>query len=100
MLIFSSASRTSSTLFGRPMLLMMFIPSLQRPLQPLFQRKLLVLDQPAAVRGHMQYVDGLVAFRRDQDEIHIAPLIRDGPADAIEQPGGVVGDDLDDGVFL
>src|SRR5690242_2083265 len=97
MFIFSNASRTSSTLFGRTTLLISFIGRLQGPSQCLLQRQLIVLVQLTALLRHVQHVDGLAALGRNQHEIHVASLVGHRATDAIQQPGHVRGHDFEHG---
>src|SRR5262245_8220692 len=100
MFIRSNASRTSSTLFGRTMLLMSFIGGLQRSFECLSERNLVGLVQLAALLGYMQYVDCFSAFRRDEHEIDIATRIRNRATQPEQESGCVVGHDFDDRVAL
>src|SRR5262245_48028453 len=77
MFIFSRASRTSSTLFGRTTLLMSFIGSLQGVYEFLPERLLVAIAQLAPLLGHVQHVDGLAAFGGDEDQVHVAALVGD-----------------------
>src|SRR5690606_14905461 len=99
-LSFSSASRTSSTLFGRTMLLMSFIGVLQSAFQLLPQFPLVVFIERAALPRHVEHVDGLASLGRNQREIDVAPPVGDGAADPIEQARCVGRDDLDGRVPL
>src|SRR5687768_12967848 len=101
---FSSAARTSSTLFGRTMLLTSFISCLpghrgvQDALEALHQSRLLRLDELAARPGDVQHVNRLASLRADQRQVQVALELRDDAADPVEQPRRIVGDDLEDGV--
>src|SRR5437868_4124663 len=92
---FSSASLTSSTLFGRTMLLMSFMMSLQHALQMRRQLELIRFGQLRAGLGDMKHVDGPMSFRRNQHEIDFAAILRDDAADAIQQPKRIVGNDVE-----
>src|SRR5262245_4220032 len=102
-----SASRTSSTLFGRMMVLMSFIGGSlaqlvrdQHALEAALQLQLFRLGEPRALPRHVKDVDRRVPLGRDQDEVHVVSLVRDDAADSIEQTERVVGDDLEHRVLL
>src|SRR4051812_8372956 len=92
---FSSASRTSSTLFGRTIHLMSFIPCLQHTFEFPFKRALIRLRQLASPLHDVQHVDRPLALGGNQHELDVTPLARDHPADAVEQSRRVVRDDLE-----
>jgi hypothetical protein len=58
--------------------------------------------RPAAwpPRGEMEYVDSLVPVRCDQHEVDTASMLRNHPADAVEQPRRVSRDDLENRLAL
>src|SRR5229473_5308106 len=92
---FSSASRTSSTLFGRTIALTNFIVSLQHALQVGRQRPLGRIRQLGAPGGDVEYVDRLRAFRGNQHQVDVAAVTRDDPGDSMEQPDRVARDDIE-----
>src|SRR5215471_21724605 len=96
--ILSSASFTSSTLFGRTMHLMSFIAFLQHSLQAGRQFQLLRLGQLAARLGNVKHVDGTMAFGGNQNEVDVAPVERHDAADPVEQAQRVGGNNIDDRV--
>src|SRR5215468_5869875 len=98
--ILSSASFTSSTLFGRTMHLMSFIAFLQHSLQAGRQFQLLDIGQPAARLGDVKHVDGPVAFGGNQNEVDVAPVQRHDTADSVQKAQRVGSNDIDDRVAL
>src|SRR5215831_4583111 len=98
--ILSSASFTSSTLFGRTMHLMSFIAFLQHSLQAGRHFQLLRLGQLAARLGDVKHVDGPVAFGGNQNEVDVAPVQGHDAADPIKETQRVGGNDIDDRVAL
>src|SRR3972149_4615571 len=94
------ASLMSSTLLGRTMALMSFIALLQHTFQIPLERHLGGLRQLGRRLGKMEDVDGLVAFRRDQHEIHVAAVRGDHPADPVEEPQPVLRDDSEHVIAL
>src|SRR5882672_8331189 len=92
---FSSASLTSSTLFGRTMLLISFMISLQHALQVRRQLERVPIGQLGSCLRNVKHVDGPVTLRRNQHEVDFTAVLRDDAADPVEQPERVVGDDVE-----
>src|SRR5439155_9611415 len=93
-----SASFTSSTLFGRTMVLMSFICALQHALQVGGQRMLRRVRQLGSCLSDVEHVDRLFALGRNQHEIDVAAVARYHAADAMEQSDGVGRNDIQDGI--
>src|SRR6476661_4274474 len=72
---FSSASRTSSTLFGRTILLINFIAASKHALQVGAERLLCGLRELRSAFGDVKDVDCLLPFRRDQHQIDVAAVL-------------------------
>jgi len=80
------------------MALINFIVALQCPRQRRRQRRLFGIGELGAAGGDVEHEDPLFALRADQDEVDVAALMRDDPADPVQQPDLILLDDLEDGV--
>src|SRR5947207_1371473 len=96
----ASASFTSSTLFGRMMVLINFIAALQGALQAGGQRQVLGIGQLGAALGEVKHVNGFVPFGGDEHQVDVAAVLRDDAAHAIQQAQRIVGGDVEDAVSL
>src|SRR5215204_2505869 len=96
---FSSAARTSSTLFGRTMLLMSFISRLQHTLESFLELSLFAFFELSTRLRHMQHVNGLPPFSPNQRQIQIATVLGDDAAHPIQQSRTIVCHDLENGVL-
>src|SRR4029078_6288421 len=95
---FSSASRTSSTLFGRTILLINFIAASKHALQVGAERLLCGFVQFRSGLGNVKHVDRLLPLGRDQHEIDVAALVRDETADPIQKSQRIVPVDLENDI--
>src|SRR5947207_1769241 len=95
---FSSASRTSSTLFGRTILLINFIAASKHALQVGAERVLGRLRELRSALCNVKHVNRLLSLCRNQHEVDVAAPMRDETADPIQKAQSIVGVDFEDGV--